>query len=154
MMKVCSSCRTPKSYREFYNNRSKSDGFHNQCKECSAKSSEKYRKKNQLELTRKARIRRWKNIQRVRERRREYRNRNLDRFHEYEKGTRQRCATKIKARQARWFQKNKERLRIKNREYVRIRYQTNENYRERIKLKLRAYLRERRLRQTAKHESD
>jgi hypothetical protein len=63
IIKKCSACKVQKDIGEFHKDKSKKDGYYNQCKECKNKNAADHRNNNKEKISENKKIRYRKNIQ-------------------------------------------------------------------------------------------
>jgi len=84
-MKTCTKCKESKELICFYKNKSKSNGFNYQCKECALKGARKYRQANPEKIAERERKWRQANTWKLTEKDRKYRQANAEKIAERER---------------------------------------------------------------------
>lgn len=112
-MKRCSICNESKELICFYKNKSKTNGFTSDCKECNAEKRRKYKESNP-EYQRKYHK---ENAKKLAEKRREYLKVNAEKIAEYQRKYRQSNAEKFAERDRKYRQSNAEKIAERERKY-------------------------------------
>lgn len=102
MVKICSHCGIEKDVKFFSNHKGNKDGLNSWCKECCSKNDKKYREMNK---------------QKLKEQRKEYYEKNKDKFAERSKEYRENNKELIKSDKKNYYKKNKEKISEKSKEY-------------------------------------
>ena len=111
-MKICNTCKQIKPLTEFHKDKTRKDGFRNQCKEC----IKEYQQINK---------------ERILERSKEYYQINKERILERDKQYRQNNKERIRERDKQYNQNNKEH----RREYIKNRLQTDELFKAKTSIR-------------------
>jgi 5-methylcytosine-specific restriction endonuclease McrA len=118
--KICTKCNEWKEYKEFYKCSYKKDGFRCECKEC----YKKYEKENGLRFVERKKRYRQENIEKLREKNREFMKQyyidNTEKIKKYHQDN----AEEIKKQRKKWYQENAEELKKQSKK----RYQENSEF--------------------------
>lgn len=81
-MRKCSTCKIEKSDESFRKDKSRKDGIHKTCNECNSKLQRKWYANNKLKARETALLSYYKNIDAIKERRKQYRKNNNEKIKE------------------------------------------------------------------------
>ena len=121
--KICSKCELKKLLSDFRNKRSTYDGKRPECKDCQNLYQKEYGQKNKINISKKKKIYREKNISKIKQKDKEYYIKNAKKYAEYRKKRketnseymktyRQKNKKKIAEQTKKWKKNNREKLKV------------------------------------------
>ena len=142
--KICSKCKEEKKVCEFYKDKQKKCGLSSDCKICRKKHIKNYKEKNQNKIKEYKRKEYLNNIEKYRNRNKNWKNKNREYMLNYLKIYYDKNKEQLLEKQKKYYEENKINILEKNKEYVKKNHEkTSKNqkeYRAKNKEKLKEYL--------------